>query len=64
MQDPDKQGEEITTPTEEEQEAVTGGSDRNRVPHQTPLPDTQISPEKLHRHVRPKWNPGGPPETF
>jgi hypothetical protein len=54
-----KQGEPITTPTEQEQEAITGGIS---TPGYSQGPSREIDPEKLHRTVRPKWDPGGPPQ--
>jgi hypothetical protein len=53
--------ETVVTPTEEEQEAVTGGattgSGRGR-------PDLEINPGKTHRPIRAPWRPGPPPEGF
>lgn len=61
MSDPIKQGEPITTPTEEEQETITGGTSNPGHSHSGGF---NIDPEKLHRHIRPKWDPGGPPQDL
>jgi len=61
MTDLEKQGETITVPTEEEQEAITGG----RV---APNPNhgfaEGVDPRKRDKKRRPKFDPGGPPQLF
>lgn len=61
MSDTRKLGEAITIPTEEEQEAITGG---RVIPGETDGSGKTVNPALLHEPTRPKWDPGGPPQMF
>ena len=63
MSDPKKTSDAVVTPTEEEQEAVTGGALHTGRPPEGA--HWAIEDQgKLHKLTRPQWNPGGPPEGF
>jgi hypothetical protein len=61
MLDPKRVEPTITTPTEQEQEAITGGAlvFMNTTPARN---GWTIDPELCHEPTKPKWDPGGPPQ--
>jgi hypothetical protein len=63
MKDLEKQGETITVPTEEEQEAITGGRVAPNPRHGFGEGDG-FDFRKHDRRCRPKFDPGGPPQVF
>ena len=62
MSDPKVTEEKVVTPTEEEQEAVTGGAVGNtQRGGRSPL---EVDPQRINRPIPAPWRPGPPPESF